>query len=98
VCGLSQVGRACLRIQLRPKGVDDLLSKESVPLREAQQLNELDGSQAGPALGRDLDPTDRYGEVAENSNFHAVGRVGPLVGRYVYHKGESLLRPAPGDN
>ncbi len=69
VQGLAQVGRAGVRIELRPQGVNDEIARQAVAWLQAEQLQQVGCAQAGPALGGDLDAVNGDREAAEQSDF-----------------------------
>ena len=73
VCGLAQVGRAGIGLELRPQGVDDAVACHAPLRRQAQQLHQLGRAQAGPALGGYLSAVARHREAAQQADPEVTG-------------------------
>lgn len=68
---LAQVGGTGLGFELWPKCVDHFISSQPLARLQAQQLHELRGTQARPALSRQFDAVDRDRKSAEQEGIKA---------------------------
>ena len=93
VCGLAQVRRTSIGTELRPQRVDDAITRQTLPRRQAQQLHQLGGAQAGPALGREIGAVDRHREAAQQPDLEAADGLEFIDGLWIWH-GRPSLRSA----
>lgn len=76
VGGLAQVGGASLGVELWPQRVDHLLSRQAPPRLQAEQLHQVRGAQAWPALCREFLATDAGRKTAEQVDLQRLGGIG----------------------
>lgn len=65
VHGFTQVGTASIGFKLRPQRIDHQIARQPSMLLQAQQLHQLHGAQAGPAIGRHLGDIDPHREATQ---------------------------------
>ena len=88
VGGLSQVGGTGLGFELRPQRIDHFVARQTLARLQAQQLHQLRGAQAGPAVARKFDTVDGHRKAAEQEGVEAGEGPGRHVGRVDVHANE----------
>jgi hypothetical protein len=69
-----QVRRRCIRTQVRPERVEDLVARHAVAGGEREQLHEVGSSPLRPRVGRDRPGVDEDAETSEQPHLEPLHR------------------------